>query len=172
MATEADTIVVFTADSRDKILHDRGSGDWVVSARKADRCKYIVCCRKRFWNNRRDGIEPRAAFLIGHVAGLVQRPGSENGRDQMRYLIQMKDYAELLDKPGVWKENVRNPVAYATLEELGIDVRTLTFKPLPAGAATPNETPGQNHMTIADAKAGLAATFGVSPDDIDITIRG
>jgi hypothetical protein len=172
MATEPDTIVVFTADSRDKILRDRGSGDWVVSAKKADRCKYIVCCRKRFWNNRKDGIPDKAAFLIGHVAGLLQRPGSENGRDQMRYLIQMKDYAELLNKPGVWKENVRNPVAYATLQELGIDLRGLKFQPLPAGAAAPAENSAEKSMTIADAKAGLAATFGVSPDDIEIIIRG
>jgi hypothetical protein len=102
----------------------------------------------------------------------VQRPGSENGRDQMRYLIQMQDCAELLNKPGVWKENVRNPVAYATLEELGIDVGELEFEPLPAVAATAIENSGERPMTIADAKAGLAATFGVSPDDIDITIRG
>jgi hypothetical protein len=27
-------------------------------------------------------------------------------------------------------------------------------------------------MTIADAKKALAATFGVSPDDVEITIRG
>jgi len=172
MATEADTIVVFTADSRDKILRDRGSGDWVVSAKKADRCKFIVCCRKPLWNNRKDGIPEKAAFLIGHVAGLVERPGSANDRDQKRYLIQMADCAVLPNVLDVWKEGVRNPVAYATLEDLGIDVGELEFKPLPAGAATPNETPGQNHMTIADAKAGLAATFGLSPDDIEITIRG
>ena len=171
MAKDDLAIVVFTADSRDKILRDRGSGDWVVSAKKADSCKYIVCCRKPFWNNRKEDIPARAAFLIGHVSGLLQRPGSENGRDQMRYLIRIADYAEL-DKPRVWKENVRNPVAYATLEELGIDLRGLTFKPLPAGAAAPAENSAEKPMTIADAKAGLAATFGVSPGDIEITIRG
>jgi len=43
---------------------------------------------------------------------------------------------------------------------------------MPAGADTTSESSGAKQMTIADAKKGLAATFGVSPDDIDITIRG
>jgi hypothetical protein len=170
MAKGDPTIVVFTADTRDSILRRGGSGDWVVSAKKADSCKYIVCCRKPNWSNRKEGVPARAAFLIGRVAGLLERPGSENDRDQMRYLIKMADYA-VVEKPGVWKDNVRNPVAYSTLDELQIDLRGLKFIPMPAGAGT-NESPGANHMTIAEAKKGLAATFGVSPEDIEITIRG
>ena len=171
MAKDDLAIVVFTADTLDWILRQGGSGDWVVSAKKADSCKYIVCCRKPNWNNRKEGIPGRAAFLIGRVAGLRQRADSENDRDQMRYLIQIADYAEL-EKPRVWKEKVRNPVAYFTLDELQIDLRGLKFKPMPAGAGTTNESPEAKHMTIADAKNGLAETFGVSPDDIEITIRG
>jgi hypothetical protein len=171
MAKDDLAIVVFTADSRDSIRQQRGSGDWVVSAKKANSCKYIVCCRKPNWSNRKEGIPDRAAFLIGRVAGLIERAGSQNGRDQMRYLIQMADYA-VIEKPGVWKDNVRNPVAYATLDELQIDLRGLKFIPMPAGAANEDESPGAKQMTIAEAKKGLAATFGVSPDDIDITIRG
>jgi hypothetical protein len=171
MAKTDPAIVVFTADTRDSILLQGGSGDWVVSAKKADSCKYIVCCRKPNWNNRKEGIPPRAAFLIGRVAGLLERPGSENDRDQMRYLIQMAEYA-VIERPSVWKDNVRNPVAYSTLDELQIDLRGLKFIPMPASAGKTNDGPGANHMTIADAKKGLATTFGVSPDDIEITIRG
>jgi hypothetical protein len=172
MAKDDRAIVVFTADSRDKILREGGSGDWVVSAKKADSRKYIVCCRKPNWSNRKEGIPARAAFLIGRVAGLLERPGSENERDQMRYLIKMADYAEL-EKPGVWKERVRNPVAYSTLDELQIDLRGLKFKPMPAaGAGETKEGSGAKQMTIADAKNGLSATFGVTPDDIEIIIRG
>jgi hypothetical protein len=50
-------------------------------------------------------------------------------------------------------------------------LRGLKFIPMPTAAVT-NEAPGASHMTIADAKKGLAATFGVSPEDIEITIRG
>jgi hypothetical protein len=171
MAKTDPAIVVFTADTRDSILLQGGSGDWVVSAKKADSCKYIVCCRKPNWNNRKEGIPARAAFLIGRVAGLLERPGSENDRDQMRYLIQMAEYA-VIERPGVWKDNVRNPVAYSTLDELQIDLRGLKFIPMPASAGKTNDSPGANHMTIADAKKGLAATFGVNPEDIEITIRG
>jgi hypothetical protein len=178
MAKDDLAIVVFTVDSLDSILRQGGSGDWVVSAKKADSRKYIVCCRKPNWSNRKEGIPARAAFLIGRVAGLRERPGSENVRDQMRYLIQIADYAEL-EMPGVWREGVRNPVAYSTLDDLQIDLRGLKFKPMPAGAGTTNESsgvtkesPGVKQMTIADAKNGLAATFGVSPDDIEITVRG
>ena len=171
MAKDNAAIVVFTADTREKILRQRGSGDWVVSAKKADSRQFIICCRKPSWSNRKEGIPGRAAFLIGRVAGLRECPGSENGRDQMRYLIQMADYAEL-KQPDVWREGVRNPVAYATLDELQIDLRGLKFKAMPAGAGATNESSGAKQMTIADAKNGLAATFGVSPDDIEITIRG
>ena len=172
MAKDDLAIVVFTADSLDSILRQGGSGDWVVSAKKANSCKYIVCCRKPNWSNRKEGIPARAAFLIGRVAGLLERAGSENDRDQMRYLIQMADYAELKE-PNVWKENVRNPVAYATLDELQIDLRGLKFIPMPeVDAGTAKEIPGAKQMTIADAKKGLALTFGVNPDDIEIIIRG
>jgi hypothetical protein len=172
MAMVDQAIVVFTSDSLGTILRQGGSGDWVVSAKKADSCKYIVCCRKPNWSNLKEGIPGRAAFLIGRVAGLVERAGSENDRDQMRYLIQMTDYAEL-EKPGVWKENVRNPVAYATLEELQIDLRGVKFKPIPKVAVeTARGASETKQMTIADAKNGLALTFGVSPEDIEIIIRG
>jgi hypothetical protein len=170
MAKTELAIVVFTADTRDSILRQGGSGDWVVSAKKADSCKHIVCCRKPNWSNRKEGIPARAAFLIGKVAGLIERPDSKNDRDQTRYLIKMSDYA-VLQKADVWREDVRNPVAYSTLDDLKIDLRGLKFIPMPAAVLT-NETTGASHMTIADAKKGLAATFGVSPEDIEITIRG
>ena len=166
-------ILVFTADPLDRILGDSGSGDWVVSPRKANGCKYIVCCRKPNWSNRKDNIPERAAFLVGRVAGLLQRPGSETPRNQLRYFVQMRDYALLTPpQPEAWREDVRNPVAYTTLHELRIDPSKLEFKALsgprvPVTAADSVARP----MTIADAKKGLAAAFGVSPDNIEITIR-
>src|SRR5258708_34694349 len=122
MAKDDLAIVVFTVDSLDSILRQGGSGDWVVSAKKADSRKYIVCGRKPNWSNRKEGIPARAAFLIGRVVGLCERTGSENGRDQMRYLIQIADYAEL-EMPGCSLEWVRNDSAYSTLVEVRIDYR-------------------------------------------------
>ena len=86
-----------------------------------------------------------------------------------------------VDVPDVWKQ-WRNPVRYTTLEELGIDPATLNFEPMPTATpatsttSTPaTSTAGQTApamLTIAEAKKALAATFGVKPDAVEITIRG
>ena len=77
---------------------------------------------------------------------------------------------------------------FVLLLEPGIDPERLDFQPMPAAGATsegantsgtvpvntvgttPAEVP--TRMTIAEAKRALAATFGVSPDAIEITVRG
>jgi hypothetical protein len=162
-------IVVFTSETVDTIETNRGTGDWVLSPKKAGTCKYVVCCRKPAWNNKREKIAPRTAFLIGVIAGLHKQPGSENDRGQPRFLIELSDYTTF-DRADVWEEG-RNPVSYKTLEALGIDPRKLKFKPMPIPAPSPKKASGAP-MTIAEAKKALAATFGVSPDDVEITIRG
>jgi hypothetical protein len=164
-------VVVLTSEPIETILIHRGSGDWVLSPKKAGTCKYVICCRKAAWNNKKEGIAPQAAFLIGLIAGLHKQPDSENDRGQPRFRIEMSEYATF-ERPGVWKKS-RNPVSYKTLKTLGIDLRGLKFKPMPApiASAKPGE-PSSGMMTIADAKKALAASFGVSPEDIEITIRG
>lgn len=161
-------IAVFTVDTVEEILGQRGSGGWVVNPAKAGRCKYLVCCRKENWKNRKTGAVNRAAFLVGLVVGLQKRAESENERGQSRFLIEISDFA-LLNKPGVWDVRSRNPVAYLTLDELGIDLRGLKFKPLPP--VSPPQAHG-GKMSIAEAKKALAASFGVTPEDIEIIIRG
>jgi len=164
-------IVLFTSETVEDILSRGGTGDWVLSPKKAGTCKYVVCCRKPAWNNKKEGIAHRAAFLIGLIAGLRKKPDSENDRGQPRFLIELSEYATL-ERAEVWKEG-RNPVSYKILKELGIDLRGLKFKPMPVPA--PSAKSGGTAsapMTIADAKKALAATFGVSPDDVEITIRG
>lgn len=163
--------VVLTSETIDHILRHGGTGNWVLSPKKASTCKYVVCCRKVAWNNKKEGIAPRSAFLIGLIAGLRAEPDSENNRNQPRYLIELSEYATF-ERAEVWKEG-RNPVSYKTLKALGIDLRGLKFKPMPVPVAFAN-VPGSGDapMTIAAAKKALAASLGVSPDDIEITIRG
>jgi hypothetical protein len=164
-------VLVFTSETVEAILSHGGTGDWVLSPMKAGTCKYVVCCRKAAWNNKKEGFAHRAAFLVGLISGLHKQPGSENDRGQPRFLIELSEYAAF-ERAAVWKEG-RNPVSYKTLETLGIDLRALKFKPMPipAPSAKPGGTSGAP-MTIMDAKKALAATFGVSPDDVEITIRG
>jgi len=169
---EQSAIVVFTSETVETVLNQGGTGGWVLSPKTAGSCKYVVCCRNPAWNNRKEGIARRAAFLIGLIAGLQKKPDSENDRGQPRFLIEMYEYATF-ERAEVWNQKARNPVSYKTLKELGIDLRGLKFKPMPVPAPFAKlGGAGGAPMTIADAKKALAATFGVSPDDVEITIRG
>ena len=76
----------------------------------------------------------------------------------------------------MWEMGDRNPVKYVDIESLGIDPAKLNWRPMPnagAAAVSPPQTPTMTdgHLTIAEAKKRLAATFGVSTDAVEITIR-
>jgi len=165
-------IVVFTSETRQSILDKGGSGDWVLSPKNVGRRQYLVCCRRPDWTNRAEGIAHKTAFLIGRIAGLKKLDASENKRGQPRYLIQITEYAEL-NLPELWGKGkeLRNPIVYDTLKNLGIELRGLKFKPMPSPQSAGKAGEGKS-MTIAEAKKALAATFGVSPEDVEITIRG
>ena len=165
-------IVVFTSETRQKILEKGGSGNWVLSPKNAGTRQYLVCCRREHWENRAERIEQKAAFLIGRIASLKKVDASENERGQPRYQIQLSEYDDL-NLAGVWgrgrDKDLRNPVVYETLKQLGIELRGLKFKPMPQPSSAPGE---RTPLTIAEAKKALAATFGVKPEDVEITIRG
>jgi hypothetical protein len=117
----------------------------------------------------------RSAFLIGKVRGVVPSPDHEG-----RYLIQFSEYAPV-KVPDAWKGD-RNPIKYvASLKDLGIDPSTLKWEPMPEAGERPEPVPapapvkpnaGVQPLTMSEAKKGLALTFGVPPDAIEITIRG
>lgn len=173
MPNDAQALLVLTSETTDYIIAKGGSGDWVLSPIKAGTCKYVVCCRKPAWSNRKEGIAHRAAFLIGLIAGLQKQSDSENERGQPRFLIEISEYA-IFEPPkeGVWKES-RNPISYKTIKACGLDLRELNFKPMPPRSlSTKGGFAGEPRMTIADAKKALAVSFGVTPEDIEIIIRG
>ncbi len=77
----------------------------------------------------------------------------------------------------------RNPVGYASLEDLGIDPSTLKWEKIPIRAVSAMRAANSNSqvngslngaspLTIPEAKKALAMTFGVEPEAIEITIRG
>lgn len=177
-------IVVFTARSPERIVREGGSSAWVLNTARAENCEFIVCTQnqRNSWGdaNRKHG----SAFMIGRISGLEPMP-SEGGPP--RWLIAISEYS-LIDVPNVW-QGWRNPVRYATLEDLGIDPAALDFVPMPPRSADPTvdpvseggdaeeappapSAPAGKGLSIAEAKSGLAATFGVSPDAIEIVIRG
>ncbi len=89
------------------------------------------------------------------------------------------EYA-LVNVPGVWKGG-RNPVIYAdSLADAGIKIEELEWKPMPEPAegfepskpSLPGRSGRVHPLTLAEAKQGLAQTFGVAPEHVEITIRG
>jgi len=164
------TAVVFTAKSIERILAEGGTSSWRLDRNHARQCEYAVCTR----NAHADWVEGpeahHAAFLVGKVSDVVPAPDIAG-----RYLIQFSEYS-VVDIPDAWKGD-RNPVKYAALKELGIDPAKLKWKPMPEADERPEahraRTPSTGMaLTMAEAKKGLALTFRVAPDAIEITIRG
>lgn len=174
-------ILVFTAKDKDLILSRGGTDEWALNKSIAKDCEYVVCTR----NTKADVLEhpelvsgPEAhgsAFLVGRIADVV-KVNHWNGRD--RYRIVFDAYAEA-NFPDVWK-GWRNPVKYVTPDELGFNIASLEFHPLDQTALEESALPGHSvpepaeakPLTIAQAKQGLALTFGIDPSSIEITIRG
>ena len=159
-------IAVFTGKTLETLLAQGGSGPWVGAEERVKQQQYLVCVRKAAMGTDDHG----AAFLVGKIAG-VQKHGVDR-RGQQRWFFQISDFAALTH-PGKW--DWRNPVRYTTLEDLGIELKKLKFKPAPPATVSlpiAESAPSVKPLTIAEAKAGLAAKFGVSPDAIDIHIKG
>ncbi|WP_375767203.1 hypothetical protein NR798_36800 [Archangium gephyra] len=167
-------VLVFTARSPKKILEQGGSQAWVLDRNRARGYEYLICAQNTHttWG---DATEPHgSAFLVGRISDLVPAPD-----DQERWLIRISEYARV-NIPNAW-QGWRNPVRYTTLEDLGLDPSKLNFEPAPE---VPEErieqsvthparpTGAVRPLTIAEAKQGLAAQFGVGIDDIEIIIRG
>lgn len=173
MVTKPDQlmVVVSTKATTNEILAMGGTGSWVLNPDKASKCKYVVCCRKEDWRNRKEGIPARAAFMVGIISELRRMPESENARGQSRFFIGISSYA-LVGVRNAWKAG-RNPVTYATSAELKIDIGALRFKPVAKiGDESAEKQPKTVSQAIAQAKRSLADSLNISVDDVEITIRG
>src|SRR4051812_31567582 len=153
MSTANDAaVVVFTSETRQEILQQASSRGWVLSPKSVERCPYLVCCRRSDWNNKAEGIEPRAAFLVGRISSLTPLDDTANTRGQARFRIGISEFADIA-VADVWRKELRNPVAYASLKELGIEQRRLKVQPIsessPAGA-------GQEGGGVSTAQAEKA----------------
>ncbi|MBL8705966.1 MAG: hypothetical protein JNM30_14035 [Rhodospirillales bacterium] len=164
-----EAMIVLTAQAADRVLAAGGTKSWVLDRAHAKRCRHVVLCQnaKTDWG---DGKEPHGkAFMVGVVDDVVPAPDKKD-----RWLVTFSAYAEI-DMPGAWA-GWRNPVRYTALDELGIDPGKLKFRPMPPAEDEPSPRPDNSGnakgLTIAEAKQALARTFGVTPDAVEITIRG
>ena len=143
----------FTENSLEDILDRGGDYDWVLDQERAKKCQYLVCCSSQ-------GANRKSSFLVGKISGAEFTYAGENG--QNRYLVAISEYA-LINIPDSWPGN-QNPVRYTSLEDLGIDPARLIFEKV--------SKPVSASFTMAQAKAGLAKHYGVSENNIEITIKG
>jgi len=181
MKKKASAVMVMTARGPERIVREGGSQAWVLNPANARKHEFLVTVQNQHNGKWGGATEPHGtAFLIGRISEVV--PTTEEG-SQGRYSIRISEYAKI-SIPYGWKG--RNPVRYTTLDELDIDPEQLQFQPMPTVVAEPEvvmeEYPvestnapdahaKQRFLTIPEAKAGLAATLGVSIDKIEITIK-
>ena len=171
---ESNAVCVLSARGLEKILEEGGSQAWVLDAKRARTCEYVVVVQNRdFADNGDDwgnvSAEHHNAFIVGRLKGVVRSSEVGNGN---RWMLQFSEYAEI-DIADAWPGN-RNPVFYTDLKSMNIDVASLRFEAMPDVEPVATSTPNgiTSNLTIAEAKEGLARTFGVSPSSIQITING
>lgn len=172
-------VVVFTARGFDRLLSDGGSGSWVLSEKRALRCKYVVCVQNRdpadnHNNDWGDVSEPhKNAFFIGRISDVVVSP-EWDGTRPTRWLIRVSEYAKV-EYPNMW-DGARNPVAYSSLSDLGIDESVLNFNKMPdvdvkSPEIASEDEPYPDGLSIQQAKILLSKKYEVSVESIEIIIR-
>jgi len=161
--SDVNAIAVLTRKSLAEMLEVGGSKAWSLDPQRAASCKYLICAAHPMIRERERDIPARAAFLVAKLSGVVPAPG-ETGR----WLLQFHEYAEIL--VGNYWDGWRNPVRYTNFSELQIGLGGLEWVSAEEPVGLPLER--AKGLSIAEAKAGLALTFGVPPKAVEITIRG
>ena len=149
-------IQTFTGNSLDEIVREGGDWQWVLSQNRAKTQQYLVCCSSV-------GINRASGFLVGKIESvdLYTKPGEKE-----RFIIRISEWAKI-NIPDLWtRSRKRNPVHYTSLKELKIELSDLKFEKISKVKPLPSDS-----LTIAEAKAGLAKHYEVSPDNIEITIK-
>jgi len=163
-------LVVFTAQSVETILAKGGSLSWRLDRNNARKCDFVICTRNAYADWVQGTEDHHSAFLIGKIKDVVPSPDHEG-----RYLILFSKFARV-NIPEVWKKGDRNPVHYSSREDLDIEFEALEWEAMPEYEeevqVPENNKNSLKALTIDDAKKGLALTFGISPESIEITIRG
>ena len=162
-------LVIFTYKGLNRIFADGGSQAWVLNRPRAKRCEYAVLCRNARHKDSPRGDPHGAGFLVGRISDVIPAPGHKN-----RSLV-LFDAIAMIDMPDLWKG--RSPVQYKTLEDLGIDPAKLDWRQMPERAKAEEAAPsgaknGADHAAvIGEAKQMVAASFGIPPEAVEITIH-
>ena len=164
-------ICVLTGRGIETILAEGGSQAWTVDSNRARECEYVVCIQNHkqdYFDKNQLSAPHHTAFLVGKLAGLATLE-SDNNHKGTRKILVFNEYAEI-DIANMWPGN-RFPLFYGDLEDMGIDITALNFQPMPVQEPVAPVAAKSQPLTIAQAKAGLAVSFGVTSADIEIMIR-
>lgn len=159
---------VFTYKSVETMLEVGGTQSWALDRVRAKGCKYVVMCRNAKHVDVEGPEAHQSAFMVGKISDVVEATDGEG-----RWLVLFDEYS-VINVGEMWEG--RNPVRFYTTDDYDgdIDFDGLDWTPMPARQSPPIKTPtgrAKTALTIAEAKAGLAETFGVDPSAVEITIR-
>ncbi len=161
-------VMVLTNKSIARLCKAGGSGDWALNSKRVMKTQYLICCRNRFHKEAPTDVPHGAGFFIAKITDVVPVPSNVG-----RWMVKFEEYAEI-SMPDLWAGG-RNPVRYTDLDELKINPDEIKWESLNHTApdtfheAIPD---ADKQLTIAEAKRGLALTFGVDESAIEITVRG
>ncbi len=152
------TILTYTRNDLEYIKTKGCDDSWVLNENRAGSCKYLVCCHSQ-------GAKQKNAFLVGLISE-IRHEGEK------RRAIHISKYASI-DVPNMWL-GWQNPVHYTTLEELGIAPSTLKFEKIQKTEKdeTFPEITEILPLSIEQAKEGISKKFEITPDKIEIIIKG
>lgn len=167
-----DTILVTTQDPLEDILAAHNSAAWSINLEKrANALKWLVCARKGDAGERR-------AFVICEITGFAVDHDASAASSRTKYAVQFEKFAPI-DCRVEWNRG-QNPVRLGQLKDVLKDCQIPDLEDLiPAPPKSlaysyskrePRTAAGRG-LTIAEAKRGLAVTYGVAEDAIRIVIE-
>lgn len=124
----------------------------------------------------------RLEFLarITDVEAVPMQVSPTAKRQPARFRVHFDEYAEVGIDRRVWDPDRRNPVHYTSLAEIhaerdvAVNMDELVWRPVGAAPA-PSEGLGnglEQGIDIPTAKRLIALRMGISPDQVEILIRG
>ena len=186
----SECLMVFTRDNADTLLKYKGTQEWSLNLKRARKCHYVICVANAL-DERSDFKEEPYDHAKGFLIGKNLRIEKSIYGDDSKFIIEFEEFAKIAI-PNLWGAS-RNPVKYADLDHLGIDITNLKFETAPErdwewvredmfhknylDGKTPDAGSvgvDQNEigeLSIDQAKIGLSKKFGVSVDDIEIIIK-
>lgn len=166
------TVNLFTGSTVESMIKRGGSGDWYLAPARATSCVYAVC----YWNSNGSNLlekphgMPSAegqihgnAFFVGKIANVEPSPIPEY---KGRYVLRFSHYARLREHGMPSWGGYTNPVRYGSLSDLGLSTDDLQWAEMPEANFQVPVRP----LSIEEAKAGLAASLGISASNIRIQI--